>query len=156
MKLMIGICLGLMVSTLSHAQTDAERCQYLDVYGITGGGGEGGGSGGFPSPFSCQLLGPKFELASGEAYSLIGRIYVKDGYGLLYIDYRAHPWLANQERRGSPYYLIQGLTPLDLERLHNRTVRVRAQALGQILRDQKGKPSYYLGLRVLETPRIIR
>ena len=95
---------------------------------LAGGGGNGGGGGGGMPSVLCSGDGPKLELASGEAYWLVGKFKGETaGVNYFEVDLDSQPWLATKYRTSVPYYAVD-LGEFNAPKVGQRVkVAVRAQ-----------------------------
>ncbi len=109
----------------------------------------GGGSGEIPIPF--QSSNQKVELASGELYILIGRISFYNGAPYLEVDLEQHPWLANKERKGAPFYPLEASADY-WRRFEGQQLKTFMEAHGAVRLDDPSGPKYVLSLFPLADP----
>ena len=99
--ILLGMTFTLSMVSFAAGASD-DPCKAL----AGGGGGNGGGGGGMPSVL-CSGDGPKLELASGEAYWLIGKFKAEaNGVNYFEVDLDVQPWLATKYRTSVPYYAV--------------------------------------------------
>jgi hypothetical protein len=120
----------------------------------------GGKEGTVPFPF--EALNRHVELADGEVYLLQGVVHKAEGEFYFNVDLDLHPWLANQNRRQSPFYPIRvpsyvanaSRTKWNLEQFREQTVRVLVRAHGMVRLSSNGGQyaTYQIALDALEKP----
>ncbi|MBL7714638.1 MAG: hypothetical protein JNL01_04165 [Bdellovibrionales bacterium] len=92
-------------------------------------------SGGIPTPYKSKNT--RVELADQETYALQGkiRIFRDSKKAVIYafeVDLLSHPWIANYQRRISPYYPLQG-DAATFSGLIDQTIVLTARAHGNIV-----------------------
>lgn len=111
------------------------------------------GGGEVPIPFHFNR---KVELADGENYDLVGRIYYatsifngRDEIPYLAVDLEKHPWLANSRRLAFPYYAIKTKSG-KFRAAEGTRVRMKVKARALIIADNDKSAQYVIYLEPIE------
>lgn len=88
-----------------------------------------GNGGDIPTPFLRNL--PKMELASGEVYSLVGKVKVFRSQVYFEIDFNSHPYLESRARKEMPFYPLKGSIAY-WKKFEGQRVKVSFEARGRI------------------------
>lgn len=112
------------------------------------------GGGGTERPWPLEWRKTYFELADGEFYNLIGRIYIEEGKAYFVADLHRQPWLANRRRKEK-----YGAYPLTIKKAQaepfiGRLVKMRVGARGAI-RANNSTGAYEITLRAMEDPTLV-
>lgn len=138
-----------VIALLSSLLATASHANWTDSAG--GPGGE------IPTPF--EAANQRVELADSEAYILVGRVLFLEDHArdnvyvpFFEVDLKEHPWLANEKRRKSPLYRLEGGVTYWKQ---FRGLRIKLPCIGHaiIATGPSGKLEYMMNLRrVLNRP----